>query len=678
MILLPIFGFSQAPQKINFQSILRNTNGEVVANKAVSLRISILSGSLTSTLVYSETHGKTTDASGLISLQIGNGTVINGAFSTILWGNAAYFIKLEADFNGGSNYVLLGTQELMSVPYALYASKTDTSVLNLTNRFNSKVNISEMEGLLEPYLRKSDDIIAELQKQVSLLSSYTSLLASGLVDIDGNNYSVVKIGNQIWMKENLRVSRYRNGESIPIITDNTLWGNLKTGARSWYNNDSTTYENPYGNLYNWYSVEDNRGICPTGWYVPSDEEWTKLNNFLGGSNEAGGKLKATGITYWGSPNIGATNEVGFTAYPGGVRGFGFEDIGVSSYFWSKTDYNGFAAYNRVLKVNLTTLLRQPSEHVYAAWHQTGASVRCLKDSSATVYLPALSTTVISALTSTECTLGGNISFEGGSSVTARGVIWSTITNPTIALSTKTSNGTGTGSFTTSITNLTPKTIYYVRAYATNSAGTAYGNEITFTTNDEYFKGIAGNSNASVPIDTNQWQYIAIIKENNIAKIYKNGQLIKTGVYENFTYSWSRLDLGAVFYTSYFSWFQGYIDEIRISNIVRSDVEILNNFSANAPLSLDANTIGLWHFDQNDGNQINASAGTNGSTINTNWVEGKFGNCLYFNGIDSRSEFLQNLPVSIISFEFWIKPETSKSSWPISWYGYNTSGLLLGY
>ena len=129
LILLPIFGFSQAPQKINFQSILRNTNGEVVANKAVSLKISILSGSITGNSVYSETHIKTTDASGLISLQIGNGTVISGVFSAILWGNAAYFIKLEADFNGGSNYVLLGTQELMSVPYALYASKTDTCLV---------------------------------------------------------------------------------------------------------------------------------------------------------------------------------------------------------------------------------------------------------------------------------------------------------------------------------------------------------------------------------------------------------------------------------------------------------------------------------------------------------------------------------------------------------------------
>jgi hypothetical protein len=139
---------TQAPQKINFQSILRNTSGEIVANKAVSLKISILSGSINGISVYTETHTKTTDASGLISLQIGNGTVLSGAFSAILWGNAAYFIKLEADFNGGSNYVLLGKQEIMSVPYALYASITDTAVLNLANRFSSKVNISDTATML--------------------------------------------------------------------------------------------------------------------------------------------------------------------------------------------------------------------------------------------------------------------------------------------------------------------------------------------------------------------------------------------------------------------------------------------------------------------------------------------------------------------------------------------------
>jgi hypothetical protein len=123
LILFPLFAFSQSPQKINFQSILRNTNGEVVANKSVSLKISILSGSISGSSVYSETHTKTTDISGLISLQIGNGTVLSGVFGNIGWGSVAHFIKLEADFSGGNSYVLLGTQELMSVPYALYASK---------------------------------------------------------------------------------------------------------------------------------------------------------------------------------------------------------------------------------------------------------------------------------------------------------------------------------------------------------------------------------------------------------------------------------------------------------------------------------------------------------------------------------------------------------------------------
>jgi hypothetical protein len=200
LFLLPLLAFSQSPQKINFQSIIRNNLGEVQSNKSVSLRVSILSGSISGSSVYSETHTKTTDISGLISLQIGNGTVLSGVFANISWGSVAHFIKLEADFSGGNSFVLLGTQELMSVPYALYATKTDTSFLNLVNRFSSKANISGTSSMLNPYLRKSDSIIAVLQKQIELLSSYTSLLASGLVDIDGNNYPVATVFCQNFIK----------------------------------------------------------------------------------------------------------------------------------------------------------------------------------------------------------------------------------------------------------------------------------------------------------------------------------------------------------------------------------------------------------------------------------------------------------------------------------------------
>jgi uncharacterized protein (TIGR02145 family) len=475
LILLPIFGFSQAPQKINFQSILRNTNGEVVANKAVSLRISILSGSITGNTVYSETHDKTTDASGLISLQIGNGTVINGAFSTILWGNAAYFIKLEADFNGGSNYVLLGTQELMSVPYALYASKTDTSVLNLTNRFNSKVNISDTatmltnyrnelnnkvntsdtffmlsnywtglnnkvnisdtstmlnpylrkvdaitsgsvetdpvfnvsvakgisgidtaywnrklnpsdtarmlsnyrnglnnkvnnsdtSTMLNPYLRKTDDVIVDLQNQNKILQNLAKV-----TDVDGNSYKTVKIGNQIWMAENLRTSKYQNGNSINTNLDDQSWSTATSGAFAIYENNPT-FDTSYGKLYNWYAVSDNRGICPTGWHVPSQAEFITLREYLGGASVAGGKLKLTGTTFWLNPNINATNESGFSAVGGGTRNSGgsYTVLNQIGFFWSSTENLEFDVVNNGGGTGLSVV----------SFKTTGYSVRCLKN-----------------------------------------------------------------------------------------------------------------------------------------------------------------------------------------------------------------------------------------------------------------------------------------------------------
>jgi uncharacterized protein (TIGR02145 family) len=160
--LVPLFIFTsvalkaQSPQKINFQSIVRNTSGAIVSNKSVSFKITILSGSISGTPVYSEAHLKTTDAIGLVSLQIGTGTVSSGVFSSIDWGNTLHFIKLEADFTGGNTYVTLGIQELMSVPYALYAVKTDTSVLNLSGRFSGKVNVTDTSSMLAPYLRRVD------------------------------------------------------------------------------------------------------------------------------------------------------------------------------------------------------------------------------------------------------------------------------------------------------------------------------------------------------------------------------------------------------------------------------------------------------------------------------------------------------------------------------------------
>ena len=558
----PIFAIAQAPQKINFQSILRNSSGEVIGNSSVSLKISILSGSINSSSVYSETHAKTTDASGLISLQIGNGTVISGIFANIDWGGASHFIKLEADFSGGSNYVVLGTQELMSVPYALYATKTDTSVLNLTsrlatklsgtdtvslsNRINAKAplanpvftgtvsgvtktmvglgNVDNSSDLNKPVStatqtaldlkenasNKSDASLgtstilyptqnavktyvdlqvatgapdatssvkgkiqlagelggtassptvpglalkapinnpaftgtvtgvtktmvdlgnvnntSDLDKPVSTAtqtaldlklnrSDFPSgtntgnilywngtgwvnlapgqngqalILVNGIpswstlsttvtvTDIDGNTYNTVQIGNQVWMSENLKTTRYRNGGQIPnVTTDNTAWVNLTTGAWSYYNNDVSNNA-IYGKLYNWYTTLGDT-LCPTGWGVPTDAEWTTLTTYLGGESVAGGKMKTIGNAYWEGSNTGAINSSGFSVLPGGGRfnGGSFGNISYYAFFWSATEYDGSVAWFRVL--NASDGLAYRSTNGIKSF---GVSVRCLRD-----------------------------------------------------------------------------------------------------------------------------------------------------------------------------------------------------------------------------------------------------------------------------------------------------------
>jgi uncharacterized protein (TIGR02145 family) len=157
-------------------------------------------------------------------------------------------------------------------------------------------------------------------------------IAQTVTDIDGNVYNTVTIGTQVWMKENLKTTKFSDGTDIPLMTD--VWDAPNYG---WYNNDSATYANPYGALYNGYSVKTGN-LCPSGWHVPTNEEWTTLADYLDGDSVAGGKLKETGTTHWISPNTGATNETGFTALPGGISGSHYSGslIGEVGFWWSAT------------------------------------------------------------------------------------------------------------------------------------------------------------------------------------------------------------------------------------------------------------------------------------------------------------------------------------------------------
>ena len=278
------------------------------------------------------------------------------------------------------------------------------------------------------------------------------------------------------MAENLKTTRYRNGDPIPNVTDNTAWSALTTGAYCWYNNDAATYQAAYGALYNWYSVSDSRNVCPTGWHVPTDAEWTNLTTYLGGDNAAGGPLKETCFTHWTSPNTGATNSAGFTALPGGVRDANgiLEYVGGYGYWWSSTAFEAIYAWSRYLNYTGANI-----SHTFDD-RRNGLSVRCVLGESTILTVPTLNTATATVITTNSASSGGTITSDGGAAVTSRGVCWSTTSGPT-TVNNITSDGTGTGIFTSTITGLTAGETYYVRAYATNSSGTAYGNEVTFTT-----------------------------------------------------------------------------------------------------------------------------------------------------------------------------------------------------
>ena len=296
---------------------------------------------------------------------------------------------------------------------------------------------------------------------------------SSISDADGNNYKTVQIGTQCWTQSNLKVSKYRNGDNIPTGLSNTVWENTTSGAYAIYNNDLGN-DGLYGILYNHYAVMDTRGLCPTGWHVPTDIEWTALENYLGVSSVAGGALKSTSTQPtpggWAQPNTGATNSSGFTAYPGGhCSRFGFFGLFVIDGYWWSSSLSGSNAWYRLLYNRYNFMHRNVS------YRADGFSIRCLRD-----IVPSVSTTTVSNVTATSATTGGDVTQDGGAPVTMRGVVYGTSSSPT-TLGTITNDGAGTGVFTSTLTGLTPSTNYYVRAYGTNSVGTAYGNEVSFTT-----------------------------------------------------------------------------------------------------------------------------------------------------------------------------------------------------
>ena len=201
------------------------------------------------------------------------------------------------------------------------------------------------------------------------------LFITPLTDNDGNVYNTVIIGTQVWMTENLRTTTFNDNTAIPNVSDNATWGTLSTPAYCWYKNDVYSNKTIYGSLYNWFSVNTGK-LCPTGWHVADEKEWTHLADYLG-INIAGIILKDVGTNHWSSPNQDASNAYGFSAMPGGYRtglaAGSFRAMGYLGYWWTATEYDMTGARGRQMRFDSDYII--PGTGL----KKNGYSVRCIKD-----------------------------------------------------------------------------------------------------------------------------------------------------------------------------------------------------------------------------------------------------------------------------------------------------------
>jgi len=370
LVWFSLSALAQTPQGFKYQTVARNNVGEILASQNISFRMTILQGELPGTAVYTETHAVATNAVGLATLEIGRGTPVTGNFAPINWSLTPVFLKTEIDPAGGSAFVEMGTSELLSVPFAFEAKHARTLTLKDVKGNEYEITVDTLGNL------NVSPILPIWQCGLPITD-----------ERDGQSYATVQIGTQCWMAENLNIGTRIAG------TANAA--NNETIEKYCFGDDEANCD-VYGGLYQWdemmgYTTTAGvQGICPEGWHLPTDAEWTALTNYVSSQpvylcNSIPGHIaKALAAkTNWNTSTVtcavgndlALNNATGFTVLPGGYRFTNgtIYNLGSMCHFWSSTEYSATDARNRNLIYN--------NAYVYGLYYVKGDgfSVRCLRD-----------------------------------------------------------------------------------------------------------------------------------------------------------------------------------------------------------------------------------------------------------------------------------------------------------
>ncbi len=440
LIFMGMLLFAQAPQKFTYQAVVRNESNTLVRG-TVGVRITILQGGANGTMVYQETHTANTNANGLMTLQIGGGTILNGDFAAIDWASGPYFLKTETDPNGGTNYTVQGTQQMLSVPYALYAGNAANS---FSGDYNDLTNVPP---------------IPQIPENVSAFNNDAGYITMDSVPTIPTNVSYFTNDVGYVTESTLTTENY-------ITQNDLITNNYVTEA------DIPTQVSAFENDANYITAAD----------IP--EIPTNVSTFTNDANyitlaQVPAQVNADWNASTGAAQI--LNKPTIPTVPTNVSSFtndaNYVTVGqiptiptLVSTFENDAHYITEVQLQQILSAMQSTIdsLAQVIEDLN---NQVNPPVPTL---GTVITLP------VESITPSSVVAGGNVTANGHEEITARGVCWSTSNPPTIA-DNHTTNGTGVGEFTATVSGLSSSTTYYLCAYVTNAIGTAYGEVVTFTT-----------------------------------------------------------------------------------------------------------------------------------------------------------------------------------------------------